>query len=192
MWADQTRVTHEEEHEVAALLIRAQQGERAAYARCLVLLTGVLRRYVRGRVGAVPWVDDVVQETLVSIHGARHTYDARRPFAPWFYAIAKNRLIDVQRRERRIGLRELGMETLPEPPPVAGSGVDAEAVHAALERLPERQREVVESLKLKDESVRAIGARMDMSESAVKVTAHRGYKALRRLLGARRHDRTRD
>ena len=94
--------------------------------------------------------------------------------------------------QRRIGSRELGMETLPEPPAVTGGEADVDDVLAALERLPGRQREVIESLKLKDESVRAIGARLDMSESAVKVTAHRGYKALRRLLGTRGHDRTRD
>ena len=187
-------MTHEQEHAVAALFVQAQHGDPAAYARCLVLLTGFLQRYVRSRVGSVPWIDDVVQETLLSIHGARHTYDARRPFAPWFYAIAKHRLIDVQRRERRIGMREHGMDAVPEPPVVnedKGEG-RTDAVLAALELLPRRQRDVIESLKLKEESARAIGARLDMSESAVKVTAHRGYKALRRLLGRRPDDRPHD
>jgi RNA polymerase sigma-70 factor (ECF subfamily) len=58
-----------------------------------------------------------------------------------------------------------------------------EAVRTALESLPPRQREVVTALKLHDESVRDIAGRLNMSPSAVKVTAHRGYRALRRLLG---------
>ena len=167
---------------------RAQRGDPPAYADLLILLTNVLRRFVRGRTGEVAWVDDVVQETLMSIHGARHTYDAARPFAPWFYAIAQRRLIDALRRERRIAAREVGSDVLPEPA-VTGRGdeasVDPAAVHAALGALPARQREVIAAMKLRDESVREISSRLGLSESAVKVTAHRGYKTLRRLLGGR-------
>lgn len=175
-------MTQEQEQEAAALFVRAQRGERTAYTDCLVLLTACLRRYVRGRAGSVPWIDDVVQETLISIHHARHTYDPRRPFAPWFYAIARNRLIDAHRRARRIRSRELGVDRLPEPATRHEERVDADAVYAALKRLPPRQRDVIQSLKLKDESVKAIGARLGMSDTAVKVTAHRGYQALRRFL----------
>jgi RNA polymerase sigma-70 factor (ECF subfamily) len=168
----------------------AQAGDEQAYVELLVLLTELTRRYVYLKLGVVvPWADDVVQETLISVHAARHTYDPRRPFVPWFYAIARNRLIDVWRREGRVSRRELGVEVLPD---VASSavadddvraGVDMEAVRTALESLPPRQREVVTALKLRDESVRDIAGRLHMSPSAVKVTAHRGYRALRRLLG---------
>lgn len=169
---------------------RAQQGDEAAYMELLVLLTDVTRRYVYLRIGTVmPWTDDAVQETLVSVHAARHTYDRRRPFAPWYYAIARNRLVDVLRREGRVKLREVGVDTLPETPGPAQDGgtargdVDIDAVRAALAALPPRQREVVEALKLRDESVRQVAGRLGMSQSAVKVTAHRGYRALKRLLG---------
>ena len=42
-------------------------------------------------------VEDVVQEALITVHKARHTYDPARPFGPWFYAIVHSRLIDVLR-----------------------------------------------------------------------------------------------
>ena len=60
--------------------------------------------------------------------------------------------------------------------------IDVEAIHAAVASLPERQREVIEALKFQDQSVREVAGRLSMSESAVKVTAHRGYQALKRLL----------
>ncbi|MNC99779.1 RNA polymerase sigma factor [compost metagenome] len=63
--------------------------------------------------------------------------------------------------------------------------VDIDKVRAALAALPARQRDVVEGLKLRDESVKELAARLGMSESAIKVTAHRGYQALRKLLGVR-------
>ncbi len=183
-------MTAHQESQAAALMVRAQNGDAFAYAELLTMLAGLLRRFARGRLGDVPWLDDVVQETLLSIDGARHTYDPRRPFAPWFYAIAGNRLIDVLRKERRVRAREIAGDDVPEPPTADSRGrqddVDFDAVRAALTALPGRQREIVTALKLGDESVKDVSRRLGMSESAVKVAAHRGYQALRRLLGGRR------
>lgn len=182
-------MTGQQELQAAALITRAQNGDALAYAELLTLLANVAKRYARGRLGDVPWLDDVVQETLWSIHAARRTYDPRRPFAPWFYAILANRLIDVLRKERRVRAREIVAEALPEPAAVSFAGgrddMDFERVKAALDTLPPRQREIVSALKLGDESVRDVSRRFGMSESAVKVTAHRGYKALRRFLRGR-------
>jgi RNA polymerase sigma-70 factor (ECF subfamily) len=182
-------MTSVQERQATDLMIRAQQGDAMAYAELLTLLAVTARRYARNRLGDVAWIDDVTQETLVTIHAARQTYDARRPFAPWFYAILSSRLIDVLRKERRVSAREVGADVLPEPAAATGASpersdeVDFDRVKAALESLPARQREIVSALKVRDESVREVSQRLGMSESAVKVTAHRGYKALRRLLG---------
>jgi RNA polymerase sigma-70 factor (ECF subfamily) len=184
-------MTSQQEQQATALIIRAQQGDGVAYADLLRLLAATARQYTRNRVGDVPWLDDVAQETLLTVHAARRTYDPKRPFAPWFYAILSSRMIDVLRKERRVSARELGTDTLPEPAAVqksahAGSDVvDPATIEAALGSLPERQQEVVRALKLRDESVKEISERLGMSQSAVKVTAHRGYKALRRLLGGK-------
>ena len=168
-------------------MLRAQQGEEEPYAELLVLLTAATRSYVRSRVGPlVPWIDDAVQETLVAVHHARHTFDGRRPFAPWFYAIARNRFVDVLRREQRVMRHEFCGAVWPElasAPDDATTRVDMDAVQRALASLPSRQREVVEAIKLRDESVRDIAARLDMTMTSVKVTAHRGYRTLRCLLG---------
>lgn len=182
-------MTAEQERESGALMARAQEGDQLAYVALLVLLTNATKQFARRRLGDVPWIDDVVQETLLAVHGARQTFDVRRPFAPWFYAIASNRMIDVIRRERRVSSRELGAEILPEPATGGEapdrSGVDLDAVQSALATLPNRQRAIIEKLKYQDRSVKEIAGEMGMSESAVKVTAHRGYKALKRLLGVK-------
>lgn len=181
-------MTLEQERQSASLMRLAQSGDQLAYASLLVLLSSLTRQFVRGRLGAAPeWIEDVVQETLIAVHGARQTYDATRPFAPWFYAIASNRMIDVFRRERRIAGREIGRDELPERavPSSARDDIDTEAVRAAVEALPKRQRQIIEALKYQDQSVREVAGRFGMSESAVKVTAHRGYRALKRVLGFR-------
>src|SRR5262245_53696565 len=170
----------------------AQRGDQISYASLLVLLTSITRQFARSRLGSVPWIEDVVQETLLAIHSARQTYDSERPFAPWFYAIASNRLIDVLRRERRVTTREIAQDVVPEvpagPDATTADHIDVEAIHAAVAALPARQRDVIQGLKFRDESVRDVAGRLQMSESAVKVTAHRGYRALRRLLGDRERE----
>jgi len=165
---------------------RAQRGDKEAYASVLILAATAVKRLVRRKWGEVRWLDDAVQETLLSVHRARHTFDPARSFAPWLYAIAQNRMIDVARRERRIGEREQGTDELPEPAVAvahASAEIDIERIRQALAALPDRQRDVIIGMKYSGESVQEVGARLGMSSSTVKITAHRGYKALRRLLG---------
>ena len=183
-------MTPQQEQRAAALMIDTQRGDAGAYSELLTLLAAASRQYARNRLGDVPWLDDVAQEVLVTVHKARATYDARRPFAPWFYAILSHRMIDVLRKEKRVSTREVGVDVVPEVAQPEATrdglhGVDSEELRTALQSLPERQREVVSALKLRDESVKEVSERLGMSVSAVKVTAHRGYRALRRLLGNR-------
>src|SRR5688572_18119733 len=148
-------MTPQQEQRAAALMIDTQRGDAAAYAELLTLLAATARQYTRNRLGDVPWLDDVAQEVLLTVHRARSTYDSRRPFAPWFYAILSHRMIDVLRRERRVSVREVGGDVLPEPVAPTGSrpdgmhDVDTEALRSALDALPARQREVVSALKLR-------------------------------------------
>jgi hypothetical protein len=53
------------------------------------------------------FVDDVVQETLLTIHQARRTYDPSRSFTAWLRTIAQRRAIDGLRRRGRTQKREI-------------------------------------------------------------------------------------
>ena len=88
-------------------MARAQGGDQPAYDELLRLAARDARGFVARRVGAVDWVEDVVQEALITVHKARHTYDPARPFGPWFYAIVHSRLIDALRSKKRLGSREV-------------------------------------------------------------------------------------
>jgi RNA polymerase sigma-70 factor (ECF subfamily) len=178
-------MTPEHERELARLMGLAQQGDRTAYEDLLARAASLILGYVRRRVGDVAWADDVVQECLLAIHRARHTYDPARLFAPWMYAIAQNRLIDALRRKKRLLLHEVQADPeAPEPGARARQERDLvlRDVRSAVAGLPERQRRVIQLLKFEDKSVRDVARELGMSESNVKVTAHRGYRALRRRI----------
>src|ERR1700753_3072291 len=75
-------------------------GDAAAYRMLLQGLTRHLRGYFARRLG-MDAAEDAVQETLIAIHSKRATYDPARPFTAWVYGIARYKLIDVYRRNRR-------------------------------------------------------------------------------------------
>jgi RNA polymerase sigma-70 factor (ECF subfamily) len=52
----------------------------------------------------------------------------------------------------------------------------------ALQQLPDKQRRVVELLKLEGFSVKEAALKLGMTESALKVSAHRAYKAMKVFL----------
>jgi RNA polymerase sigma-70 factor (ECF subfamily) len=179
-------VDSKRDHELADLFGLAQEGNEAAYEAFLLGAATALRSFLSRRMEQREMVEDVLQDTLLSIHNARHTYLPGRPVGPWLYAICTNRMNDFYRRRRRIESVEV-----PAPDDLGVCVASAEPqedergrlVRDALARLPERQRRVIELLKLHGLSVKEAAARVGMSESAVKVTAFRGYQTLRRLFG---------
>lgn len=177
-------MTPAQEVELGRLMVEAQKGDRLAYEDLLTRVSTVVLGFVRRRVGDASWTDDVVQECLVALHRARHTYDPARPFAPWLYAIAQNRLVDALRVQRRRLLREIQPELVAEPShrPLQERDALLTDVRRAVAGLPDHQRQVIELLKFEDLSVAEVAVRLGMTESNVKVTAHRGYRALRRRI----------
>jgi RNA polymerase sigma-70 factor (ECF subfamily) len=181
-------VTPDQELQAGQWMLCAQQGDQRAYEELLRLVAREARSFIGRRVAWADWTEDVVQEVLMTVHRTRHTYDPARPFAPWFYAIASSRLVDVLRSRKRVTTREVvdddALARQPSPPGTEGPSEVREALAQAVARLPRVQREVVSLLKYEDLSVREVAARMRMTEGAVKATAHRGYKMLRRTVGA--------
>jgi RNA polymerase sigma-70 factor (ECF subfamily) len=178
------------DRQLADLLIRAQDGDQAAYERFLSEVSGVLRAFLARRMSpARDRVEDVLQETLLTVHRARQSFLPGRPVGPWLYAICEHRLAEFFRRYRRIERVEIssGLHALEiadrSAPETEGLGA---LVQEALMNLPRKQRLIIEFLKLRDLSVKEVALQTGMSESAVKITAFRGYEAIRKRLGFKR------
>jgi len=163
-----------------ALMLLSLDGDEAAYRRLLTTLRVLLVGYYTRRMGAATKADmeDLVQETLLSLHSRRATYDRDRPFTAWFFSIARYKLIDHHRGRggRRLAETELGEEL--------ESDFREEALTARLdvERLLDGltpgQQELIRQVKLEGQSIADTADRVGQSESAVKVSIHRALKAL--------------
>lgn len=186
----------EREARWAAWMVAAQQGDGRAYETLLRDVRPLLRDFVRRRIDE-PAAEDVVQTVLLSLHRARHTYRHEHPFAPWLWAIARNAVTDAH---RRYGTRQGREEPLPEDdalpagahptrPPAEdgrhGAALPARDLERALARLPAIQREAVVLLHLEGLSVNEAALKARVTPGALKVRAHRAYRALRALLEER-------
>ena len=64
-----------------------------------------LTGYCYRMLGSAFEAEDAVQDTLLTLHTLRHTFDPTRPFGPWLATIAARRAIDrLRRRGRTAGL----------------------------------------------------------------------------------------
>jgi RNA polymerase sigma-70 factor (ECF subfamily) len=183
-------MTQSQEIELKALVLRSHQGDPAAYQTLLSRLAPRLRAYHKRKLAmagrCAEEAEDLVQETLLAIHLKRHTYDPDALFTPWLHAIARYKLIDHLRRGG-VSVREVPIDE--------HHDLMAPDDHVALEctrdmatllnRLPARTRLAIESVKLEGKSVSETATRYGMSESNVKISIHRGLKALAALIARR-------
>jgi len=172
----------EGEDEWTGLMRSAMSGDDVAYHRLLKAITPVLRAAARrglARAGQpVDQSEDIVQDILLAVHLKRHTWDAGAPFAPWLFAIARNKLIDALRRRGRgvfVNIDDFA-ETLAGEPTVETAPAGEVAAH--LQALPARQREVLQSIAVESASIKDTAAKFAMSEGAVRVALHRGLAGL--------------
>lgn len=188
---------HAEEAELRALMLAGLDGDASAHVVLLKRLSTGLRAYFRNqlrRIGRGPVeAEDLTQETLIAIHTRRHMYDRAQLFTPWVQAIARYRLTDYLRRTRKsaldVAIEEVQDALSQEEPAATDSRLDLESL---LTRLPLKMRRAIELVKLQGLTTAEAGAASGMSSSAIKVSAHRGVKALALLVkrkGAAREDR---
>jgi RNA polymerase sigma-70 factor (ECF subfamily) len=142
-----------------------------------------VKRYLTRLVGNAAQADDLVQATFLSVVRARGRFLRGARFKPWLYAIATNAARDSRRRGRAESVTDDGAlpEEVAEAALTSDPGLEKQ-VHQALATLPAAQREAIVLHRFEGLSFGEIAEIVGLTESAVKVRAHRGYEALRGLL----------
>jgi RNA polymerase sigma factor (sigma-70 family) len=166
------------EAQLRAMMVAGLEGDPEAHEFLLTALVPLLRSFFRRRIrGAQDDAEDLVQETLLAVHTRRVTYDRNRAFTVWLYAIARYKLVDHFRRRRRLCPIEELSEML-----VIEGFEDASAAVLDVERLlkglPTKQAGLIRDTKLVGLSVTEAAKRAHIGQSDVKVSIHRGLRAL--------------
>ncbi|KKC37500.1 RNA polymerase sigma70 [Devosia epidermidihirudinis] len=163
-----------------ALMLASLDGDAAAYRSLLDELGRHLRPYFVRRLtpAFAPHADDLVQETLLAIHTRRMTYDRTRPFTAWLHAVAHHKFVDhVRRQSIRLTV------PLEDDAPIFAHDDNADALarhdlDVVLETVPPRTGDLIRRTRLDGASIAEAAAANHMSETAAKVSIHRGMKAL--------------
>ena len=172
-----------EDSRLRELMREYQSGRFEAFDELYALLAPVLRRYLLSHARDAARADDLVQETFLQLHRARHTYDLAYAVTPWAMAIARHvRLMDRRTQSRRPWAPEDVTEMeLPVRGEAAASAEKID-VRRALGQMAGLRRAAVIQHHVWGWSFREIAAKAGIAETAAKLRSSRGMAQLRGLL----------
>lgn len=166
-----------------SLMFRYLQADEESARALIEVVSPRLLRYFLVQASTRRFADDLLQDTWMRIHKARHTYRLGEPVLPWIFAIARHVVLDNYRKARRVELRELQVDELPhavtQPTGTAAREIDIDVLLAAL---TQSQREVVVMLKVSGMTIEEVAHATRSSAGSVKQKAHRAYQKLRNIL----------
>ncbi len=170
-----------DEQRWSQLMSKAQKGDEQCYALLLKELGDVTAAFLKSRFGSIDLIEDCVQESLIAIHAARHTYDTKRLFRPWFFSIVRNRTIDILRSQRaykatleKHNLAHIEGTTTPVEDEINKSMV--------FSMLAPAYRDVLLLTKVAGFTTAETAKKLGLSEGTVRVRVHRGIKETRKIL----------
>jgi RNA polymerase sigma-70 factor (ECF subfamily) len=126
--------------------------------------------------------EECAQEVLVTVWNKAHLYDASRASpSTWIFTIARNKKIDVLRKQRRPEPEDLpwGPEAEPDQADIIGLQQESEQLGRALRDLPEKQRELIEKAYFGDLSHSEIADQTGLPLGTIKSRIRLALERLR-------------
>ena len=164
---------------VRLAVARAKEGDQDALRFLYISYSNNVYGYVKSIVHDEHETEDVTQHVFAKLMTTVVKYDDRGvPFFAWLLRMARNVAIDHLRANRLTPT-----ETVFDPDISCGADLDrSHTVKAALDTLPDEQREVVILRHVVGLSPGEIADRMGRSEGSIHGLHHRGRRALQREL----------
>lgn len=163
--------------------VRLNRGEPEALEEAYRTLGPLVMSYL-GRYVPQPDIEDVMQRVFYEVWRVHDRYDPEQSLRGWVLGIARKRAIDHLRKRRDVvvpidSMREItgddGRDT-------AERLVWADEVRAALNMLPDLQRQVIELAYFEGYTQSEISARIEVPLGTVKTRTARGLQRLAGLL----------
>lgn len=168
--------------EALALLARLSRARPEALELLIEALdsSGLVHRFAGAALLDLSAVDDVTQDSLISIAQSISSYDGRSKVTTWVHAIVRRRVADHLRRQRQTVELEEGLR-----PAVRMSSLIADrvSVRQVLAGLPDRYRIPVELRDLQQLPYAEIASQLGRAEGTVKSQVSRGRAMIAGGLG---------
>lgn len=171
------------------LMLDVKHGRKEALEALLRRHATPLLTFLHRLVGNRSQAEELFQEVFLTVWARRSTYHPPKPFKPWLYAVAINKVREVLRRKRvntvsleHADLRRVGADSGKSPATAAMDGEDALMVAQAVARLPMQQRAVVVLRFWEDMPYAEIANLLGCEEATARSHMHHGLAAIRRML----------
>ncbi len=140
------------------------------------------------RLGLAPVAaENVTQDVMETVWRKAHLYDpSKSAAATWVSQIARNRRVDLSRRDREFAIAPEDFFTIPDPAQMNDDRLDAAQcdarVRAAMEALPREQLTLVQLAFFEGLSHSAIARRLNLPLGTVKSRLRLAFTRLHRVL----------
>ncbi len=175
------------QHDPDWMLIRGMaDGDIRALNELYARYGSMLLAFLSARVGNRQVAEEVLQDVMLAVWDNAHTFEARSKVKTWLLVIARNRAINATRRKQLpvIHLEDVFSLRSDETGPMEAleKHERQDRVRAAIQQLPEGQREVLVLVFYHQLTGVEVAEVLGISEGTVKSRLHRAKETLKGLL----------
>ncbi|MEQ9695895.1 sigma-70 family RNA polymerase sigma factor [Shimia sp. SDUM112013] len=159
--------------------------DRGAFAALFDYFAPRLKGFVMRSGTSAHQAEEIVQDVMLTVWRKASLFDPHRAqVSAWIYQIARNRQIDIARKERRPVPEELREEPGSEPDASQIIGLDQETdqLRKALSQLKPEQRDIIEKAYLGELTHQEISAQTGLPLGTIKSRIRLGLERLRHEL----------
>jgi RNA polymerase sigma-70 factor (ECF subfamily) len=165
------------------LVVGAKTGDRRAFDALMRAHRDALRGFVIMRIGQDA-AEDILQEVWMACWQGIGKFSGKSRFKSWLYGIAVNKCADHHRGHIRMDSQSLcEVEELQNPVNTERQIILKESIRAALSRLQDAQREVVELYYYAELTLPEIAQALKRNLNTVKYQFYRAHDQVARELG---------
>lgn len=177
-------------------MLAFQAGDAGAFDELFARWAGPLLRYLDRMMRDRAAAEELVQEAFLRVHRSRDRYAPDARFSTWLFRIATNLALNELRRPERRRRARPSPEGEPPDPPDEAPGLDdvvharrlGASVSAALDALPERQRQALWLAAVEGMPYAEVARVLETSAASVKALVHRARSQLAGRLQEERGD----
>ncbi len=147
-------------------------------------------RTVTGMLGAIPEVDDVVQEVFIKLHQSLHSFRGDASLKTFIVRMAINKSLDALRRMKRrrwlqpwTTIENVELAAATRSDENLDAKEDSRILRQAIDSLPEKQRSVIILRLVEDMSTEETARALDIPYGTVLSRLKRGVERLKLELG---------
>ena len=161
------------------------QKDAAAFAELFTHFAPRVKGFLMKSGSDASLAEECTQDVMATVWNKAHQFDpARASVATWIFTIARNRKIDLLRRQRRPEPQDVswGPETQPEQADILALQQECEILGTALAALPEAQRDLVQKAYFGELTHSEIAAQTGLPLGTIKSRIRLALERLRHAM----------